>query len=68
MKKDGIEVVCRGKLMPIFMVLLGSLILSSDLFGQQLEIEWDGTKEDVIKLIEGGTMRFSIEGHTGRYT
>lgn len=35
-----------------------------NLFAQQLEIEWDGSKQDVIRLVEGGKMRFSLEGHT----
>lgn len=49
-------------------MLFMTMLLGPNLFGQQLEIEWDGTKEDVIRLIEGGKMRFSIEGYTAAIT
>jgi hypothetical protein len=64
MKNHRVTQLFWGKLMSIFMVFLGAMLLGPNLIGQQLEIEWDGTEQDVIRLIEGGRMRFSIEGHT----
>ena len=48
-----------GILVPIF-----SLSIASQLFSQKLKLEWNGSEEDLIQLIEGGKIRFSIQGHS----
>lgn len=69
-KKILIEtLIIERQLCLIFsLMFFTTLLFSTKLLGQQVEIEWDGTKEDVIRLIEGGQMRFAIEGHTAAVT
>ena len=64
------EQLINGRKKKIFfsLVFFMALFSESNLIGQQLEIEWNGSKEDVIRLLEGGQMRFAIEGHTAAVT
>lgn len=42
--------------------LFFNLLIVVQLFSQKLELEWNGSKEELIQLIEGGKLRFAIEG------
>ncbi len=54
----------RNTILYTAITILSMIMIHLSVTGQQLEIEWDGNKEDVIRLMDGDTMRFSIEGHT----
>lgn len=54
----------QSKLFILLIIGLVTLQLKPPLFSQKLELEWNGSEEELLRLIEGGKVRFALEGHT----
>jgi hypothetical protein len=52
---DRINEIINRRLIPNFVMLLMVLLFRPSLLGQQLDIEWNGSEEELIRLIEGGS-------------
>lgn len=46
-----------------FILLLGFIFYQHS-FAQKLDLEWNGSSEDLIRLIEGGKVRFTVSGES----